>query len=269
MGSAASGLLSAMSPEEQASPNDFETIKAILAPFREIFNMIIENDEMLRISRIVCNEFSQSMPFSTDVPVHVVYREAPHGSNPELVKGKDSFPPGTSPEMQRAVLKLNTCDGSVVSFLPYVTNALEDIDARAEWVLVHAKPRFFIHYNGERFREPAHSVFCITTSDGSQFIADLTIEQFGYAEECWFTTKSYYLENFTKDGVWHPITEGGRTEIESFASEGSFLSRLIIAANFLISTLDWNTYKALPSQDRMVWIRNQLREMIGEGIFGV
>jgi hypothetical protein len=40
-----------------------------------------------------------------------------------------------------------------------------------------------------------HFVFCITSVRGEQFIADFTIEQFGYHGTDWFTKQTEYFES--------------------------------------------------------------------------
>jgi hypothetical protein len=78
---------------------------------------------------------------------------------------------------------------SVICFLERIREALRPIGATVDWLIVFPLRRTYIHHSAHprTFEEVLHSVFAITTADREQYVADFTIEQFGYSAADWFT----------------------------------------------------------------------------------
>lgn len=161
--------------------------------------------------------------------------------------------------MQTAVLKLDGCDLGVLAFLPHVTDSLRKFGARVGWLVVHAKPRILIHYSSEHLGEPIHSVFGITSSRGEQFIADFTIEQFGYEADCWFSRKSDYLHHCTQDGKFRLAADDEVAELEEVTASNTHMSSVVETAKTVYEQLNWKTYEDLPLQERKSWVESSTR----------
>ncbi|CAI9625477.1 unnamed protein product [Alternaria burnsii] len=100
--------------------------------------------------------------------------------------------------MRRGSNKFNHCDFSIRVFLYMLEPFLSRVNARITWLSVVAKPYWVIYWKHYRpYSEVRHSVFNIETRSGDEYIADFTIEQFGYSSECWLMRKSEYEKQCT------------------------------------------------------------------------
>ncbi|KNG44083.1 hypothetical protein DDE82_002166 [Stemphylium lycopersici] len=117
----------------------------------------------------------------------------PHLGHPDTA-GIDHYPPEIQARVRMGSLKYNHCDYSIQLFLIYLEPLLREVGAKVEWFAVGAKPMVLFH----SLPRPAqlyirHSVFIITTTRSEEFIADFTIEQFGFPDAWWFMEKTAYL----------------------------------------------------------------------------
>ncbi|CAO2649216.1 Nn.00g066010.m01.CDS01 [Neocucurbitaria sp. VM-36] len=238
---------------------DMDLIKANIEPFRQIFGVMIENAKQMCISRIEAGPENSDSEEST---IYTLYDTSADGGEAQWAKGRAIFPPDTPTEMQTAILKLDACDVSVLAFLPYIADALHKIDARVDWLTGYMKPRSIIHYSDEELVEPLHSVFSVTTSNGKQFIADFTIEQFGYTDECWFSRKSEFLDYFTKDGQLRLAADHEILGMEEEVSDDAHMSGLVETAKVICEEIDWKIYEQLPQGERKQWVEARAQEIL-------
>lgn len=185
---------------QQHRESDFESIKTLIAPFREILDVVLDECLLKRINHITHSVGSPDSPFP-GLAIHKLHTLSADGEF-ERVKGTEVFPQDTSPRLQSAARKLNSCDITVNAFLYRLAELLSRVGARVDWYIVRATPLFGMHYDTCNIVAPVHSTFCITTASGTEFIADFTIEQFGYGEEYWFMDQFHYLLECTKDAKY-------------------------------------------------------------------
>lgn len=253
--------MSAADAVEENVPTDFDQIKATIEPLRQIFGVLLENTQLRYISHIVPNDTRPQSKGSSPV-VYTVFTDGSDGGEVRCGKGRAVFPPGTSTEMQTAVLKLDGCDLSLLAFFPHVTDALQKIGARVDWLVVDAEPHILIHYSSEGLSEPIHSVFGITSSSGQQFIADFTIEQFGYEDDCWFSKKSDYLHHCTKDGNFRLAADDEVADLEEDVPRNAHMSSFVETVKNVYDELDWKTYENLPQEERQSWVKTSTQEVL-------
>jgi hypothetical protein len=108
---------------EQPLQNNFTLLKSIVAPFREILGASFENWEFKRISHVDTSEAPPNSCYA-GLTVYTIHVHSEDGVEPQYEKGAAGFPLETSTELRRAVLKLETCDLSVNTFLSRVADAL-------------------------------------------------------------------------------------------------------------------------------------------------
>ncbi|KAK1914828.1 hypothetical protein P3342_010817 [Pyrenophora teres f. teres] len=106
------------------------------------------------------------------------------------------------PYWRLASYKFMHCDYSIILFLMYLERALARYGATVKWLTVKTRPYVLFHRQYERpDADVRHSVFEITARSGNQYIADFTIEQFGYPGYMWFMNKTVYMFQCTL-GPW-------------------------------------------------------------------
>lgn len=115
--------------------------------------------------------------------------------------GLSAFPPGTSPAMYTSVLKWEMCDFAVQTFIASLKKQLDlrVPGTKVDWITlsVNARIKFRLE-KPTKDEEPRHSLFLITMPDAdeeTEFVADFTVEQFGYSGDGWFMEKGEYLDN--------------------------------------------------------------------------
>jgi hypothetical protein len=126
-------------------------------------------------------------------PIHTVHTRKDDSQNVVKTRGAAAMPPGTSYLFQSALQKLNLCDVATYSMLPYITPVVQKYHARADWLVIdNVVPRITLVYPGQKVEAIQHSVCLVTSATGKQYIANFTIEQFGYDGSMWFTKRSDY-----------------------------------------------------------------------------
>jgi hypothetical protein len=161
--------------------------------------------------------------------------------------------------MQTAILKLHGCDFSVISFIEWIADALRTIGARVDWLILRPVTRVYIHYDDQPLVDFCHSVFSITSRSGDQFIADFTVEQFGYLEEDWFMPKAEYINTHTT-GEWRIASEDDQELTRYHVSSENTLLALKTLIDLICNQMDWRVYGTVSVTDRMAWVREQTQE---------
>ena len=181
-------------PVGYPSRGEFEEVQAIIAPYWHIFNLVLEYEPRLRVHL----DINPSPGLGK--PIVICESEYPpiHG---RLIQayGPAVHDPWISPDMRRGSNKFNHCDFSIRVFLYVLEPLLSRVNARITWLAVVAKPYWVIFWKDYQ-PDPQvlrHSVFNIETRSGDEYIADFTIEQFGYSSECWLMRKSEYEKQCT------------------------------------------------------------------------
>ena len=191
------------------------------------------------------------------MPTYKIYNDT---TSAELVGAEASIPQGTPINIRNAILKADMCDFALLVFLPHVAHVLEKIGARVDWLTLYMQPVLRLFRNGESLRERVlHSVFIITTSNANQFIADFTIEQFGYNSRHWITPKSEYLIEFSADGTFSIAADGHMDLVRLSANQCDFMAIFQHIADDVCSQFDWGTYCRHQLPDRLPWVRALVR----------
>ncbi len=232
---------------------DFDLVKSIVAPFRQIYGMILEDEPFKIVNRIVKDDPTSGLKSDSNVPIYTIHFT--NDTDEDAWKtGRAAFPPGVSPEMQMALLKFSTCDFVTFTFLPHIAKALENIGARVEWWYVRMKPRYLIHFEPDEFTEPDHAMIAITTASDEKYVADLSIEQFGYSGQEWFNTSAAFVDNHTSTGIWTVPQKEELAAFEPSLRQNAFCKSLYHRATKICGELDWTHYFTLPADEREAWI---------------
>jgi hypothetical protein len=241
--------------------NDFTLIKSTVAPFRAIMDATFANWEFKRISRIDATEAPPNSPYA-GLTVYTIHVHSEQGTEPHFEKGAAGFPPEISTELRRSVFKLEACDLAVNTFLPRVADALQPLGARVEWLEVRAHPRIMIRYPDQPLDSPIHSVFCITAKTGEQFVADFTVEQFGYDDTCWFMNKDEYLAVCTTNGQCRVATDSQIASVAQDHADNSYENGLTETLRAVCDNLGWSTFGNIPTDQRIAWVRSRVVELL-------
>ena len=177
--------------------------------------------------------------------------------------GASSLPPDTPPEQQRACLISNLCDFGLEITLRPISAQLQKLGARADWLLVSAAPRMLLHFDDKDPEICRHSVLAVTSKGGEQYIADFTVEQFGYPEEYWFMKKADYMEQCTRDGHWRLAGDDDLKAADQGAEdelEGDISTRLDNKVRETCRGLDWEKLEKLGRVERIEVVQRTARE---------
>jgi hypothetical protein len=81
-----------------------------------------------------------------------------------------------------------------------------------EYLTEMSNPRIVFHWADQK-PDPKvrYSAFFITTRSGEQFIADFTIEQFGFEPGMWFMKRENYAKECTLD---EPVSKPSEEELD-------------------------------------------------------
>jgi hypothetical protein len=133
--------------------------------------------------------------------------------------------------------------------LPYITSVAQRYHARADWLVIdNIMPRMLLVYPGQTKEVIQHSVCVITSATGEQYIADFTIEQFGYDGTMWFTKRSDYHRlvcsvygGFSADDEWYEWMDG----LTDDARDQTFLYKACQAARKACSVVGTEAFEKL------------------------
>lgn len=224
---------------------------AVLEPLRTVFDELCEYLPKPKVSLIVEDQALEGSSHLQET-TYTMYRDA---TRREYVAGDASLPHGTPARLRNAYLKTNLCDLSLFAFFPHVANVLGQVDAQVDWLLLEMQPLLRLRFHDGMLPDQAfHSVFIITTSSGEQFIADFTIEQFGYPSRCWLTPKWDYLDEFSVDGTLSIVTDEYINSVRLSVSPIHSVSIFLLIVDYVHNGFDWERYSQLDEPDRLPWI---------------
>jgi hypothetical protein len=112
-----------------------------------------------------------------------------------------------------------------------------------------------MQYDTANVEAPVHSVFCYTSTSGPEFIADFTIEQFGYGEEYWLMDKYHYLLECTKDTKYGILDEPEIAETGEDQVEYESAVQLVTALRSVFDAINWTQICRLPADEQLEWVR--------------
>ncbi|KAF2865818.1 hypothetical protein BDV95DRAFT_651916 [Massariosphaeria phaeospora] len=247
-----------------SAPNEYEQMKAILEDYEQIYDVASCH---LTVSYMPMSSITMHyVPMTEGVPIpdtiytiHVDHARCADVSR-ELPKTLDeALPAGTPPYLARAVQKLNLCDHALEVMKDAIAEKLREIGARVEWLRLIPLPRFIVHSSDEPPQVYTHSVFAITSASGAQYIADFTIEQFGFDRSMWFMTCSDYMEQCSEDGNWWLHTEEDQLEMDSMRPPSDVQDEAAVKGivDGLCARLNWDELYSMAGEDRIEYIRGQ------------
>jgi len=171
-------------PVEDLPAQEYDEILTILEPYWHIFNLVLEYEP-----RVCVDHY-----FKPGIPTTITETEriSPNGDYIQAY-GSFVYASGVSELLRRGSSKFNHCDFSIYLFLCVFEPLLSHVRATIAWLAVEAKPKWVIHWKGYR-PDPLvrHSVFSIKSRSGDEYIADFTIEQFGFESEFWLMCRRDY-----------------------------------------------------------------------------
>jgi hypothetical protein len=239
-----------------ATTTDHDQIKSTIEPFRQIFMTVLEN-----ILHECLSHFTEDR---TAKPPVITLHPTGHPI-PMAAKGRAAFSPKIPYDMQTAILNYSQCDLSIVCFLESIREALRPIGATVEWLLINSiQPLSILHYPYEKPNTGGirHSVFAITTANREQYVADFTLEQFGYPAELWFLKKAEYAVRFAEVfATWCIASEQDMEANWETAHRDQ--RHILICTNAVCGEISWPSYRKLPADECMSWVEARAREIVG------
>ncbi|KAF1915657.1 hypothetical protein BDU57DRAFT_279491 [Ampelomyces quisqualis] len=173
-------------------PSSFHAIQALLAPFNTLFNTLVSSLRHPLITHI-----DLTLPVHDSPLPYPIYTF--HAAPLAFARGAAAFPAATPAALQRALQKLDLCDVSVHMMRGHAQRVLDGVGARVSWVVVCGVPRFLVRYGFEEAGLSFHSVCLVSTAGGEEFVADFTLEQFGYPQDRWFMRWDEYRDGMCED----------------------------------------------------------------------
>jgi hypothetical protein len=238
--------------------SDYDEVNAILEPYWHIWNLCLEQFEVPIIDRI---KFAHPPSHHPDLPTIIsLHLSKDRAGESKYTTGENAYPPWLNLPLQAGIAKFNTCDATICMFYSHLKNALEDVDATVDWLTPTLKPRLVFHYST---RDPVpiirHSVFGIRSRNGNGFVADFTIEQFGFKSATWFQKAEEYLSKCTLDGRLRMKADMSEmTEMmDAVMRERVGMNRVIWELCDGLETVKW---KGLDGHTKMEWLKGLVEE---------
>jgi hypothetical protein len=203
-----------MSAPSQSMDATTAEVKRIVGLFRDIFNACNNGCDREPVTSIHRKEFQWS---SKQVYAISIGRDA-NGERMQ-VPNAETYPSGTSEDMRKSINLYSLCTLSVVTYLEQLRKALQALGAEVSWHEVVINPRIVLTFKDRNSGTPYHHVFRIKTATGQEYIADFTIEQFGYFDH-WFMEKDKYLNECTVNGRSSDLSEYDMASITSIITGG-------------------------------------------------
>ncbi|KAF1950597.1 hypothetical protein CC80DRAFT_554146 [Byssothecium circinans] len=246
--------------------NELETVKEIVQAYHQIFKIWTTQYQSLEPIQSI----TSTVPTDNDndsPTTHTLHR-APHSASTNLRSiGATAVPLDTSPQVTQAYLNRDNCDFALDTFLCPLREKLQSIGARVNSLLVTPFPLLRLHFSGEAISYSPHSVFGITDRLSEQYIADFTIEQYGFEGSAhWFMKEEEYLEVFTEDGRWRiaedeDVEDGGLHRAEGLERWKGVIRRVCCG-------LDWGRIEGLEGEERWGFVGEEVRRAFDEVVMG-
>ncbi|CAI6228690.1 unnamed protein product [Periconia digitata] len=262
------------SPDISAEDPDLPAIKSILQVYHTVFTAAAASIESPLIGKIQPLEpptsrepqtyilipdrrfngrFSIPNALSTDFP-------------PEIV-GSDDLDKEMILKLQKAYTKMFLCDSALEALEAVVGQKLAELDAKVEWMMIiggitanfgiaiTTPQKSDVWEKKSKKHEMEilstlcgdHSVFQVTSADGTAYIADFTLEQFGHDVSEWFLPKTLYLERYVGERETRPVTETERENVKVADSDSPWLEAM---HKFCEEELDWEQLMAMEDDKR-------------------
>ncbi|KAF2819205.1 hypothetical protein CC86DRAFT_432269 [Ophiobolus disseminans] len=174
-----------ITPESHLPTTEFAHLKSFLAPLHKIYTLITTTTAMPRTTHITI-----TLPTTNPYPIYTLHTNF----GGPWMRGAAAFPRDTPRDLQLAISKLDCCDESF-------------IHARVDWLIVTVTPQILLHYSQNPAALHVHSVILVTSASGNQYIADFSIEQFGFDTEMWFMPRVQYEQRVTDGSRVHLAQE--------------------------------------------------------------
>ncbi|KAH8727721.1 hypothetical protein GQ44DRAFT_824560 [Phaeosphaeriaceae sp. PMI808] len=235
--------------QQQPVVSEYDTIKSILTPYQLICNTVVSNHHS---GNIVESSTLQGV-FATE----------DDGEEAVWARGAEASPPGTSADIQLAIQKYNHCDTTGFVLIPYLGIALREISAGIGWITSKVYPWIVLTHGNEDVETFRHSAMVIISSTGSVYVADFTLEQFGFGSEQWFWDWDSYVEQVCGGEVpvlQNVILELAVTKAIIDMRGGVTVCDSIIHACDMVRNEFW----AMDLNDRLVWLKDRTIQIVYE-----
>jgi hypothetical protein len=248
--------------QSPASRDEHAAIKDIVAVYWEIFNAASMSLELHSVAEVVEKT-------STEEGVPTFCTLITKGENADWTSDINNvLPDEMSARLVNALYKKDMCDTSIFWFVKPMTEKLKEVDAVTYWYIFDYDPEFVMHYDFENATAKSrvsHSVFRITGSSAKHYVADFTVEQFGFDGPRYFflPIEQYFrLMNGMKE--WEPCTavheEASRCAINEMDSCVSLHWEI---ARYC-SQLDWTCLATMEALDRAYFLHESAKAAFEE-----
>lgn len=153
--------------------------------------------------------------------------------------------------------------------LPYITEAVYKHRGRADWIVINDLiPRVLYVSPDHEVEVGKHSVCVITSATGEQYVADFTIEQFGYDSAMWFMKRIDYHKWVCNGGCGISASEDWYEWMDMLTGdveEQPFLYNIWQAtrkACGVVGVVGAKAFEELQGQERMSWMRERAVEAV-------
>ena len=239
-------------------------MKAILEPFVHIFNTVTDHVESEAISRVELQANTQGWP--ANVPVYTVYSRGDDGLSQIWARGTAAMPRNAAPKVQRALQKLYLCDMATYSMLPYIKQAVQKVHGRADGIIIsNVVPRMLLLYPHMGRVVCEHSVCIIASASGEQYIADFTLEQFGFDPDMWLMKRSDYhdlvcsgLSGVCIDEEWYADMERLTSDVQN----EPLLYNICQATRRACGVVGTTSFEKLRGSEQVDWVRDRAIEAV-------
>jgi hypothetical protein len=200
-------------------------VKRVVGLFRDIFGLCSDacrREPIMSIRRMEC--------FWSGKQIYTIRTGRDFNGESMQVLNAEAFPPGTSENLRKALNVYSMCTMSVIIYLPLLRKALQALGAQVSWHKVLIDPLIVLDFEGQALGTNCHHVFRIKTATGQEYIADFTVEQFGYFDH-WFMEKDKYVPECTVDGRSSDMSEQSMADITAIiTAHGGGRGAMVIEA---------------------------------------
>ncbi|KAJ4351606.1 uncharacterized protein N0V89_006949 [Didymosphaeria variabile] len=234
-------------------------VKQVASIFRSIFYAYVNNVSSYPVIAIKVSKPDSANRFTVYEPVIAYDRRG--------VPGYAAIPADMPESMKRAFLAWNECDLVVQALLPSLEAKLSARipGVRVDWLNVDIAPVFLFRNpdSDANVPDPTHSSFLITLPHNrGKYVADFTIEQFGFGEECWFLPFEDYMTR-TRDCLYEIYNfEERNLDLKFTFSEDRIKGQRLMRK--LGRDLDWAIAEQLAESDRAAVIDDMARRALYE-----
>ena len=238
-------------PETSA---EFLEIKKILEPLRAIFTRILSQSNIIMKYHYVCVDDAEHKASGKPIKYTAYMQDTDLRTT---VPGRIILWSELPLKEQIGFLKLDYCVTTISIFSKQIEQLLTTIGAQAQWTFLDMQPAtlYRIGEDTREYEDPLHCAFIVRSRSGMELIADFTIEQYGYDDDCWLSTSENYMTRYAHpDQRRSERAMADREFLEDFAQRNNRVTGICLIIYEICEQIDWETYHGLPEEERFAWL---------------